>query len=200
MSEVRHGVTVLASCVHAKVLQSCPILCDPMDCSPPGSCPQGIIQARILEWVVVFSSRGSSQPRDGTHLFFVFPVLAGRFFATNATWEALISFLGLYYKSRGLKQQIFILSHFWRLEFQNQGVGRVSSPWRLWICSTPSPSSSVEVARGVTWLESLCYSFSNVWLFVIQWTIVHQASLSKGFSRQEYWSGLPFPFPGYLPT
>ena len=120
MSEVRHGVTVLASCVHAKVLQSCPILCDSMDCSPPGSCLQGISQAR-----------GSSQPRDGTHLFFVFPVLVGRFFATNATWEALISFPGLYCKPHGLKQQIFILSHFWRLEIQNQGVGRVSSPWRL---------------------------------------------------------------------
>ena len=35
--------------------------------------------------------------------------------------------------------------------------------------------------------------------FVILWTVVHQAPLSMGFSRQEYWSGLPFPSPGYLP-
>ena len=39
-------------------------LCDPMDCSPPGSSVHGILQARILEWVVMPSSRGSSQPRD----------------------------------------------------------------------------------------------------------------------------------------
>ena len=36
-------------------------------------------------------------------------------------------------------------------------------------------------------------------LYVTQWTIAHQASLSMGFSRQEYWSGLPFAFPGDLP-
>ena len=39
---------------------------------------------------------------------------------------------------------------------------------------------------------------SHVRLFAIPWTVVYQASLSMGFSRQEYWSGLPFPFPGDL--
>ena len=46
------------------VSQSCPTLCDPMDCSPPGSSVHGILQARILEWVAIPFSRGSSQPRD----------------------------------------------------------------------------------------------------------------------------------------
>ena len=41
--------------------------------------------------------------------------------------------------------------------------------------------------------------FSRVPLFVTPWTVVHQAPLSMGFSRQEYWSGLPFPPAGYLP-
>ena len=41
-------------------------------------------------------------------------------------------------------------------------------------------------------------SLSRVRLFAIPWTVVYQASLSMGFSRQEYWSGLPFPFPGDL--
>ena len=41
---------------------------------------------------------------------------------------------------------------------------------------------------------------SPVWLFVTPWTIAHQAPLTMGFSRQEYWSGLPFPPPGYLPN
>ena len=52
--------------VHAKSLQSCPTLCDPTDCSPPGSSVHGILQARILEWVAMPSSRGSSRPRDRT--------------------------------------------------------------------------------------------------------------------------------------
>ena len=47
-----------------KVTQSCPTLCDPVNCSPPGCSVQGILQARILEWVAMPSSRGSSQPRD----------------------------------------------------------------------------------------------------------------------------------------
>ena len=46
--------------------QSCSTLCDPMDCSPPGSCVHGILQARILEWVAISSSRGTSWPRKRT--------------------------------------------------------------------------------------------------------------------------------------
>ena len=48
-------------CVSA---QLCPTLCDPMDCSPPGSSVYGILGARILEWVAISYSRGSSWPRD----------------------------------------------------------------------------------------------------------------------------------------
>ena len=48
--------------MHAKLL-----LCDPMDCNLPGSPVHGILQARILEWVTISSSRGSSRPRDQTH-------------------------------------------------------------------------------------------------------------------------------------
>ena len=50
--------------VCAKSLQSYLTLCDPMDCSPPGSSVHGILQARILEWVAMPFSRESSQPRD----------------------------------------------------------------------------------------------------------------------------------------
>ena len=46
----------------------CPTLCDPMDCSPPGSSVHRIFQARILEWVAISSSRGSSPPEDRTQL------------------------------------------------------------------------------------------------------------------------------------
>ena len=50
------------------VAQLCPALCDPMDCSPPGSSVEGILQARILERVSMPSPRGSSQPRDRTQV------------------------------------------------------------------------------------------------------------------------------------
>ena len=55
----------------SEVAQPCPTLCDPMDCSLPGSSVHGIFQARILEWVAVSFSRGSSQPRDQTHASYV---------------------------------------------------------------------------------------------------------------------------------
>ena len=52
--------------MYAKLLQLCPTLCNVMDYSPPGSSVHGILQATILEWVAVPSSRGSSRPRDHT--------------------------------------------------------------------------------------------------------------------------------------
>ena len=58
-------------CVHAKLLQLCLTLYDPMDCSPPGSSVHGVLQARILEWVAVSLSGGSSRPRDQTHVSYV---------------------------------------------------------------------------------------------------------------------------------
>ena len=48
------------------IAQSCPTLCDPMDCSLPRSSIHGIFQARVLEWVAISFSRGSSPPRDWT--------------------------------------------------------------------------------------------------------------------------------------
>ena len=53
--------------MRARSLYSCPTLCNPMDYSPPGSSVHAILQARILEWVAMPSSRQSSQTRDRTH-------------------------------------------------------------------------------------------------------------------------------------
>ena len=52
----------------SEVAQSCPTLCDPMDCSLPGSSVHGIFQARVLEWIAISFSRGSSQPKDRTQV------------------------------------------------------------------------------------------------------------------------------------
>ena len=58
-------------CLRAKSLKSCPTLCDPLDCSSPDSSVHRILQARILEWVAIPSSRGSSWPRDRTYVSYV---------------------------------------------------------------------------------------------------------------------------------
>ena len=64
---LKHAISLYAA-VAAKLLQSCPNLSNPMDCSPPVSSVHGILQARILEWIAISFSRGSSQPRDQTHV------------------------------------------------------------------------------------------------------------------------------------
>ena len=66
------------------VTQSCPTLWGPMDCSPPGSSVHGILQPRILEWVAISFSRGSSQPKDWTRV----SCIAGRLFSIWATRKA----------------------------------------------------------------------------------------------------------------
>ena len=100
-----------AAAAAAKSIQSCLILCDPIDGSPPGSPVPGILQARVLEWVAIsFSNAGK--------------------------WKVKVKML------------------------------------------------------------------SSVWLLATPWTAAYQASPSMGFSRQEYWSGVPLPSPvrqsGYL--
>ena len=60
-----------------KLIQSCPTFCNPMDYSLPGSSVHGILQARVLEWVAMPSSRGSSWPRDWTHFSYLLHSQAG---------------------------------------------------------------------------------------------------------------------------
>ena len=114
--------------------QSCPPLCDPMACSPPGSSVHGILQARILEWVAISFSKE---------------------FAINPL---------------STREPVRILSKG-EMTFGNEPSGSISS----------------------------VQSLSRVRLFATPWTVARQAPLSMGFSRQEYWSGLPFPSPGDLP-
>ena len=95
---------LISAAASAKLLQSCPTLCDPIDGSPTGSPVPGILQARILEWVAISFS--------------------------NA-WK-------------------------WKVKVK---------------------------------------SLSGVWLLATPWTAAHQAPPSMGFSRQEYWSGVPLPSP-----
>ena len=116
------------------VAQSCLTLCDPMDCSPPGSSVNGISQARILEWVAISFSRGSLQPRDLTHVSCIF-CIAGSFFfffflTIWATREALFKKIPTAHP-----QSQYIL---W-VDFT--GVHSFSWPWDSFCasCSEPRP-------------------------------------------------------------
>ena len=102
------GYWVIAAAAAAKSHHLCPILCDPIDGSPPGSAVPGILPARTLEWVTISSS--------------------------NA-WK-------------------------WKVKVKSR---------------------------------------SRVWLWATPWTGAHQAPPSMGFSRQEYWSGVPLPSPWVIP-
>ena len=61
-----YSVVLVSAMKESEVTQLCPTLCDPMDCSLPGSSVHGIFQARILEWVATSFSRGSSRPGSPT--------------------------------------------------------------------------------------------------------------------------------------
>ena len=80
--------------MRAKSPQSCLTLCDPRDCSLPGSSVHGILQARILEWVAMLSFRDSSQPRDRICIFYVSYI--GKWFFV------LLSYLGSPYQWWGV--------------------------------------------------------------------------------------------------
>ena len=81
------------TCVHAKLLQLCPTLCDSMDSSPPGSSVHGILQARILEWVAMRSSRGIF-PTQGSnpHLLRLLHWQAGSLPTWRPIWSGEQSF------------------------------------------------------------------------------------------------------------
>ena len=100
-----HALLYLGRAFHCVLAtQACLTLCDPMDCSPPGSSVHGILQARILEWVTISFSRGSSWPRDRT---WVSCTASGflTFWATYSPWNYPGQNTGVGYLS--LLQRIF---------------------------------------------------------------------------------------------
>ena len=67
------------------------------------------------------------------------------------------------------------------------------------VCGGKHEHTCTHACSHVSFLVVVVYSLSHVWLFATPWTVACQAPLSMEFPRQEYWSGLPFPFPGHLP-
>ena len=177
-------LSIPSLCLHAKSCQSCLTLSNPTDCSPLGSLVHEILQARILEWVAMPSSRGFSQPRDWT-------------------WVSCVSCIrqtGSLPLPPGKPYPIT--------------AAAAAAKW-LQLCPTlchpidgSPPGSPVPGILQARTLEWVAISFSNawkwkvkvkslscVWLFTTAWTAAYQAPPSMGFSRQEYWSGVPSPSP-----
>ena len=194
------------------LVSKCLTLCNPMDWSPPGSSVHGIPQARTLEWVAIPFSRGSSQPRDQTQvsciegwfftiwatreaqLFLLLNVLCFIIFFNNASVNisvAKILYTYSMFKTRFL-DAIFLNQRYSKLEtlsfrkfkqiYTSSRTSQVAllvknrNKERKWSCSVVS--DSLRLHRLVA-----C-----------------QVPPFLGVSRQEYWSGLPFPSPGDLPN
>ena len=144
----------------------------------PGSSVNGILQARRVEWVAISFPKQSSQPRDRTQV----SCSAGGFFTVWATKEVLCI------------QDIYIwhIWHTYKLLYFQHYLSRVIYIMKIQKnCAMMTPS--------LQWWRVHANLLSCVWLFVTRWTIAHQASLSMGVSRQEYWSGLPRAPPRALP-
>ena len=110
-------------CVRAKLLQSCLTLCNPMDCSLPCSSIHGILQARILEWVAMPSSRGSSQPRDWTHI----SGIAGGFLTTEPSGEARLMYSSpihnfIYFNALCLQRNPLSSCNRWKVVFKENNL------------------------------------------------------------------------------
>ena len=87
---------IIAFIFYASITQLCPTLCHPVDCSPPGSSVRGILQARILEWVAISSSRGSNTPLDTCTISF-YPFLYWWTLFLSALRENCFPFLSFYH-------------------------------------------------------------------------------------------------------
>ena len=110
--------------------QLCLAICDLMDCSPPGSSVHGILQARILKWVSMPSSRASSQPRDRTYISCV-SCIAGGFFTTEPPWKPTLSYRNpTYIYSSGSRKSFrlpYQCAFFWEglmIDFYFEGIQR----------------------------------------------------------------------------
>ena len=141
------------------MVHSCLTLCDPMDCSLPGSSVLGILQTRILGWVAIRSSRGTSQPWDWTHI----SCIAGVFFF----------FFFFYHFATGEVQKEYRK----RLKSRHIHLKKILIEKVLIVWS----------GNGIYRVAGMCVlsHFSRVWLFMTPWTVARRAPLSMGFSRQE---------------
>ena len=190
------------------VTKQCPSLCDPMDCSLPGSSVHGILQARMLKWVTISSSRRSSQPRDQTHAHIIIDYIPHAVIFIPVThlfcyWTCVsLNFLHLFHSSPHPHAAATAAAN------SLQSCLTLCDP----IDGSPPGSSFPGILQART-LEWVAISLSNAWkwkvkvkslshvlLLATPWTAAYQAPPSMGFSRQENWSGVPLSSPIQAPN
>ena len=205
-SETAPGCHSGALVVVVQLLSRVWLFCNLTDCSSPGSSVHGILQARILEWVAISFSRGSSWPRDQ-----ICSSLIGRWILycwdTKETLESLVCV-----------SKLCLLAHLfsWCLVVVCCMLAAAAKSLEscLTLCDPidgSPPSSPIPGILQARTLEWVAISFSNAWKWKVKvkllsrvrssatpWTAAHQAPLSMEFSRQEYWSGVPLPSPYML--
>ena len=144
--------------LQSEVSQSCLILSDPMGCSLPGFSVHGILQARILEWIAISFSRGSSWPRDWTHFSYISCI--GRTKALQKSkmlttwWSILHSREELTYRPTEAPEETT-----WG---QIKGIQALHTPWSL--SETPPLNYCYKMHQGPLGWDTLL--FLNIYLFV----------------------------------
>ena len=103
----------------SEVTQSCPTLCDAMDCSLPGSSVHGTFQAKVLEWVAISLSRGSSQPRDRIQV----SLIVGRRFTVLSLF---LKEMNIYVHKKNIQKKVHsgTLLNLFKLETTQTSINR----------------------------------------------------------------------------
>ena len=147
--------------MHAQSLQSCSIICNPMGCSPPGSSVHGILQARILEWVVTASSRRCSRPVDWT-AYFVSSVLKAEFLLLSR-WQSSSRVLENF-KTHFLKQIYVVFRNVYTTseELDNK-ESWVLKNWWFWIVML---EKAIESSLDCKEIQPVNTKVNQSWIFI----------------------------------
>ena len=150
MALSKRGLPLYRKKVESEVTQLCLTLCDPVDCSLPGFSIHGIFQARVLEWVAIFFSRGSSWPRNQTQV----SCIASRRFTLWATRVALYRRTILLSDGTGNNPQR-------SLTFQPMILFTFLEGWAVRVHNNqqmlPKWDGCEHLPHTVVWVQSICY-------------------------------------------
>ena len=182
-----------------------------MHCSPPCSSGHEISQARLLEWVAIFSSRGSSQLGDWTLVSWI-SCIDRQIILHRATWKAheiialavkVVEWCNIIGNDTGPGYLCKYANDMYgccccyvasvmsdSVQPHRQQPTRLPRPW-----DSPGKNTGVGCHFLLQCRKVKVKSLSRVQLLATPWTAAYRAPLSMGFSRQEYWSGLPLPSP-----
>ena len=180
----------------SKVTQSCPTLCDPMDCSLPGSSIHGIFQARILEWIAISFSRRSFWPRDWTQV----PCIVGRRFTVWATREvAEWRQQPKKYILMCFDECIYLYNHYHKSRFKIFPSFHEIVLYNLSIVPLCLAPKKHWPFHHCSFKYYMCL-VTQSWLTLCDLTDCSLSGSSVRLSRQEYWHGQPFRPQGIFPT